>query len=174
MSIHSQNKQLIGSLRAGLRAAEPQALRHIARQIFAPNAKLRLGHPIGELVGPDALVNDAYQPLINAMPDIERNDFIVMAGPRWGEGNSGNWVGVGGHFIGTFSAPWLGIRPNGKPVFMRYHEFYRIEAGKVVEMEALWDIPQLMLPSANHRLPSPYAVDNGLRLRFFDADFECL
>lgn len=28
---------------------------------------------------------------------------------------------------------------------MRYHEFFRIEDSKVVEMQALWDIPQVML-----------------------------
>ncbi|GAM70452.1 hypothetical protein JCM19236_590 [Vibrio sp. JCM 19236] len=28
---------------------------------------------------------------------------------------------------------------------MRFHEFYRIEDNKVVEVQALWDIPQLMM-----------------------------
>ena len=28
---------------------------------------------------------------------------------------------------------------------MRFHEFYRMEDGKVVEMQALWDIPEVML-----------------------------
>lgn len=28
---------------------------------------------------------------------------------------------------------------------MRYHEFFRIETDQVVEMQALWDIPQVMM-----------------------------
>ena len=179
MSIHDDNKELIGSLRAGLRAAEPQALRHIARQLFAPNAQLRLGHPLGEMTGGDELWQRAYKPLLSALPDLERNDFIVMAGPRWGKGKSGDWVGLGGHFVGTFTKPWLGIRPTGKPVFMRYHEYLRIEDGKVVEMEALWDIPQLMLQADCWPMADQLGVEwmcpgpsngKGISSEPFDAD----
>ena len=28
---------------------------------------------------------------------------------------------------------------------MRFHEFYRIEDGRIVEMQALWDIPEVMM-----------------------------
>ena len=28
---------------------------------------------------------------------------------------------------------------------MRYHEFFRIEDDQIVEMQALWDIPQVMM-----------------------------
>ena len=28
---------------------------------------------------------------------------------------------------------------------MRFHEFYRIEDGRVVEIQALWDIPEVMM-----------------------------
>ena len=28
---------------------------------------------------------------------------------------------------------------------MRFHEFYRIEEGRIVEMQALWDIPEVMM-----------------------------
>ncbi len=68
-----------------------------------------------------------------------------MAGPGRGVDRGGDWVGLGGNFFGTFRAPWLGIPASGKPVFMRYHEYLRLEDGKVVEMEAIWDIPQVML-----------------------------
>ena len=112
---------------------------------LARNAQVRLGHPLGTTTGPTDFWSRVYAPLLAAMPDLERRDFIVMAGPRWGDGKSGNWAGLGGNFIGTFAAPWLGIPATGKPVFMRYHEYFRVEDGKVVEMEGLWDIPQIML-----------------------------
>jgi predicted ester cyclase len=76
-----------------------------------------------------------------ALPDLERRDFIRMAG----ESNGSHWVGCCGHYLGLFEQPWLDIPPTRHPVFMRYHEFFRIEGGQVVEMQALWDISQVMM-----------------------------
>jgi hypothetical protein len=28
---------------------------------------------------------------------------------------------------------------------MRFHEFYRLESGRIVEIQALWDIPEVMM-----------------------------
>ena len=39
----------------------------------------------------------------------------------------------------------MDIPPTGHQVSLRFHEFFRMEDGKVVEMQALWDIPELML-----------------------------
>ena len=145
VSVHDENKRLIARLRAALSSADPDSIRRALADHFAPDACIRLGHPFGEITGPDALWAKVYAPLLNALPDMERRDFIVMAGPRWGEGQSGNWVGLGGNIVGTFSAAWLGIPASRSPVFLRYHEYLRIEDGLIVEMEGLWDIPQLML-----------------------------
>ncbi|MGV2434446.1 MAG UNVERIFIED_CONTAM: ester cyclase [Anaerolineae bacterium] len=38
-----------------------------------------------------------------------------------------------------------GYSPTHKTIAMRYHEFFRIEDGQIVEMQALWDIPQVMM-----------------------------
>jgi predicted ester cyclase len=46
--------------------------------------------------------------------------------------------------MGVFERPWLDIPPTQHVVAMRYHEFFRIQDGQVVEMQALWDIPQVM------------------------------
>lgn len=144
-SIHDENKQLLTPLRAALRSCDAAQVRAALKAILAPNAKIRLCHPFREVTGPEELWEHVYAPLIAALPDIERRDFIVMSGPRWGDGKAGNWIGLGGNFTGTMQAPWLGIPPAGQPVFMRYHEYLRIEGGKVVEMESLWDIPQVMM-----------------------------
>ncbi len=145
MSVHDRNKVLIAPLRRALRRGGAEAIREALFSTFAPDAEIRTGHPFGQFSGPEALWQRVYRPLLDAMPDLERRDFIVMAGPRWGDGPPGAWVGLGGNFIGTPRAPWLGIPPAGQPVFMRYHEYLRIEDGQVVEMEVLWDIPQVML-----------------------------
>ncbi|MDJ0827463.1 MAG: ester cyclase [Rhodobacter sp.] len=144
MSVHDRNKALIAPLRTAFRQGDATAMRRAIFDLFAPDARIRLGHPFQDIAGPDDLWSRVYAPLLAAMPDLERREFIVMAGPRWGA-NSGDWVGLGGNVVGTFVAPWLGIPPARAPVFMRYHEYLRFEAGLVIEMEALWDIPQVML-----------------------------
>ncbi len=76
------------------------------------------------------------------MPDLERRDMIVMAGTT-PEGQ--DWIGAMGNYMGTFTAPFLGIPPTGHLAHMRYHEFFRVEGGRVTEMQAIWDIPELMM-----------------------------
>jgi predicted ester cyclase len=77
------------------------------------------------------------------MPDLERRDMIVMAGATEEEGQY--WIGTMGNYMGTFVAPLIDIPPTGKLAHMRYHEFFKIEDGKVVEMQAVWDLPELMM-----------------------------
>lgn len=144
MSVHDANKDRVAPLRDALYHGGADAARQALLRAFAPDASIRLGHPFQEVAGPEDLWDRVWEPLLQAMPDMERRDFIVMAGPRWGEGLSGDWIGLGGNIVGTLTAPWLGIPATGRPVFMRYHEYLRIEDGLIVEMEGLWDIPQVM------------------------------
>ncbi len=145
LSIHDRNKAVVAPLLAALRSCDAERMQQAIFDIFAPDAKIRLGHPFRDVAGPQDLWDRVYAPLMSAMSDMERRDFIVMAGPRWGEGHSGDWVGLGGNFLGTLTGDWLGIPAANKPVFMRYHEYLRFEHGRIVEVEGLWDIPQVMV-----------------------------
>lgn len=145
MSVHDRNKTLLAPLRAALLQGDQDSIKRAIMDAFAPDARIRLCFPYQDVNGPIELCERVYAPLLAAMPDLEKRDFIFMAGPRWGEGKEGNWVGLGGNFLGTLHRPWLTIPAHGKPVFMRYHEYLRIEGDRIVEMEAIWDIPQVML-----------------------------
>jgi len=109
--------------------------------LFAPDADVKLCHPLGGGVGGAALLA-AFEPLRAAVPDLERRDVIVLAGTS---PEGADWIGTCGNYMGTFLAPWLGIRPTGHLVHMRYHEFFRVVDGCVVEMQAIWDIPEVMM-----------------------------
>lgn len=141
VDIHRHNKQLIGKFRAALYDCDASLLKDQLQEVFAPDCRIRLAFPFEDLDGPDALYERAYRPLLAAVPDLERRDFILMAG----EANGDNWVGCGGHYMGVFEQPWLDIPPTRHAVAMRYHEFFRVANDKVVEMQALWDIPQVMM-----------------------------
>lgn len=165
--VHQRNKECIAGLRAALYDLEPNGLKDELGKYFAPNATIHMAYPLDNLEGPEELYEKAYAPLIHAVPDLERRDFIVMAGPS----GEHNWVGCAGHYVGVFERHWLDIPPTFHPVAMRFHEFYRIEDGRIVEMQSLWDIPQVMMqarawpmtPSlgVNWSAPAP-APQNGI------------
>ena len=138
---YQQDKLLISKFRAALYDCDAQELPNQLREVFAPDCAVRLTTPFGDLDGPDGLFEQGYRPLLVAIPDLERRDFIVMAGLAGTE----VWVGCAGHYLGVFEQPWLDIPPTRQAVAMRYHEFFRIVDGRVVEMHAIWDIPQLMM-----------------------------
>lgn len=126
---------------AALRDFDPSRVR-AALDVAAPDCVFRLCHPIGDLRGPASLMRGAYAPLHAALPDLERQEFIRMAGL---DADGAMWIGSGGHYAGTFRAPWLNIPPTGRNMSMRFHEFFRVENGACVEMQAIWDIPEVMM-----------------------------
>lgn len=139
--------------------------------LCAEDVLFRWCHPFGDHVGVGSFLSATYEPLLAAMPDLERRDWIVMAGRTE---HGGEWVGCGGHYFGTLVAPFLDIPPSGHLATMRFHEFYRFEDGMIVEAQAIWDIPELMLqanawplsPSLGREMtiPGPMTQD-GLRIR---------
>ncbi|MBY5934213.1 ester cyclase [Tateyamaria omphalii] len=139
---HTHHKALIAPLRAALYDYDESAVRAVLHHLCAPDVIFRLAFPFESIAGVDAFVDAAFVPLVAAIPDLERRDYIVMAGPT---PEGADWVGCGGYYTGTFTAPWLDIPPTGHIVHMRFHEFYRFENGKIVEMQALWDIPEVMM-----------------------------
>ncbi len=140
--IHTRNKALIRPLRRALYDFEPDAVRAALKAAFDSDARVRLAHPFEDLDGPAGLYEAAFRPLHTAIPDLERRDTIVIAGTS---ALGKDWVGCAGYYTGTFARPWLDIPPTGHQVALRFHEFFRVEDGRVVEMQALWDIPEMML-----------------------------
>ncbi|MEM7018795.1 MAG: ester cyclase [Pseudomonadota bacterium] len=121
---------------------ELDAVRTVLPKLITEDAVLRVCHPFGTIEGPNAYFDNCLAPLHKAIPDLERRDMILLAGTT-PEGQ--NWIGAMGNYMGTFLATFLDIPPTGHLVHMRYHEFFRVEDGMVVEMQAIWDIPELMM-----------------------------
>ncbi|MEM6276841.1 MAG: ester cyclase, partial [Pseudomonadota bacterium] len=140
--LHTANKVLLAPLRAAMVDFDEATVRAALAEVIDTDATIHMPHPLGDMQGPDALYEQCYDPLFDAMPDLERRDWIVMAGPTE---HGDDWVGCGGHYMGTFVGSWLGIPATGHLTHMRFHEFYRIRNGKVVEIQTLWDIPEVMM-----------------------------
>ena len=178
MHIHNQNKNLIHKLRSALYDCEATRLKAQLIDLFSPEASLHLSFPFETVTGPEALYHTLYQPLLSAVPDLERRDYIVMAGSGKDKDLAGDWVGCAGFYTGNFKKPWLDIPSTLHPISIRFHEFFRIEDNKIVEMQALWDIPGVMMqanawpmtPSLgiDWLVPGP-ATQDGIITEVYDA-----
>jgi predicted ester cyclase len=139
------HKALIAPLRAAMYDFDERNVRAALGNAIAPDATIHMGYPFGDMTGPDALYERAYSRLFTAVPDLERRDDIVMAGAT---PEGADWVGCGGYYTGTFAHPWMDIPSTGHQFHMRFHEFFRIADGQVTEIQALWDIPEVMMQAS--------------------------
>ena len=141
MDPHNTNKATIRAFRSALYDFDRGRLSSVVNNVFDPGCAVHLANPFEDLDGPGGLLDQALFPLEDAVPDLERRDTIVIAGSVLGQ----DWVGCAGYYTGLFERPWLKIPPTGHQISLRFHEFYRMEEGRVIEMQALWDIPEVMM-----------------------------
>ena len=170
-------RDLFAPVRAAMYDWDAEGIRRAFAAVTAPDAVFQLAFPFETLGNADDFAGGALDVLAEAWPDVERRDYIVMAGD---DPYDSTWIGCGGYYTGTFVRPFLGIPPTGHQVAMRYHEFYRVEDGRIVEMQALWDIPEVMMQAGawpmgpslgrNWSPPAP-ATHDGVRIGPRDDDW---
>ncbi len=143
-------------------------------ELLSADCPWHMGHPINTLVGPQAVADGFFAPLLRAMPDLERRTDLFFAGHWDGllDGGEGWWATCTGHHVGTFVAPWLGIPASGQLATLRFGEFYRIVNGRIAEARILLDINDLarqagcpLLPPSSGRdllVPGPRGHDGLL------------
>ena len=174
--LHTQNRTLLDPYRNALYEGDLLATERAIKASFADDALVQIGYPFETLSGPDALIREVFKPLAIALPDLERRDLIVMAGPTH---HGTDWIGCCGYYTGTFLHDWLDIPATGHQASLRFHEFYRVIDSEIVEMQAVWDIPELMhqarvwplAPSLGREwhVPAP-ATQDGLTRENWDAE----
>jgi predicted ester cyclase len=139
------------------------------RNVYHTDVAWHGPHPLNDCSGIDAVLQRVWQPLLQACPDLERRDDILIAG----EFNGGCWVAATGHFTGNLMHSWLGIPATGGVVNIRYGEFSRMERGRVREVYVIFDLLDLMrqagtwplgkVRGSTERVPGP-ATQDGLQL----------
>lgn len=169
MTLHAPPATMMQSLlpyRGALYDFDMPTARRRLLELSDPGAVFRLCHPFDSIHGMADVFDAAYGALSDAMPDLECRDAIRISG-HCQKGSP--WIGIMGTAVGTFRAPFLGIPPTRQPAHMRYHEFYRFDGGRIAEIQAIWDIPELMLQSGawpmapglgrEWRVPGPASSD---------------
>ncbi|MEM9228431.1 MAG: ester cyclase [Pseudomonadota bacterium] len=141
-TVHDANRALLDPFRDALYNWDEAAVQRLLGTLCTENAVFHCCFPFGDISGSDRVYQAIFAPLKEAWPDVERRDWLVMAGK---DEHGADWVGCGGHYVGTFAGPLLDIPPSGHLTHMRFHEYYRIADGKIVEVHMIWDLPSVMM-----------------------------
>ncbi|MBV7339568.1 ester cyclase [Chloroflexi bacterium TSY] len=103
----------------------------------------------GDIHGIDGFKYDVLKPFYTTFPDYHVVNEIEVA--------NGDWVAATGILTGTPQDEWLGVPATGKPIVMRFSDFWRVENGKLAENWVMVDnlgvMQQLAAPEAEPRSP---------------------
>ena len=174
-SRHTTHKRVMFDGMQSLANAAPSEMGAVIDRLYHPDATWRGSHPINELDSRSDILAKVWQPLANAMPDMERRDDIVVGG-KW---DGSDFVASVGHLTGTFSAAWLDIPATGKTLTVRYGEVHQIKDGLIVQTTMILDVLDVIRQSGYWPLPPsmglemrwmpPFTLD-GVRLEDTDPE----
>jgi predicted ester cyclase len=147
---------------AAVDAAAPDQLQTACRAHLPESFRWQGPAPYTELHGPDALAAAYLAPLKRAIPDLQRQTHIFMAGVsngrKDGTGDGAVWVAGTGYMTGTAVSDFLTIPPGPRPLRLRWGEFLRIEAGQIVQSQFLLDFVDWFEQIGRPVLPRPKGV----------------
>jgi len=134
------SKRRIIEIMQGLTRVPDAELSAFAAESYHPSAQVNVTHPVNTVQGSSAIVEELWQPLRRALPDLERRDDLVAAGHY----RDGTWVGCITHFIGTFQQDLFGIPANRQVVSVRAAEGHELRDGKIVTSYLFIDFLDVM------------------------------
>lgn len=146
-------KKLISAFHTALDSAAEQEIPKVMSQFCTPEMKWRGFHPFNEINGAERVAQQFWQPLRSSLTSMRNRVDILFAGQNSLRDEVDVWVVSMGHLMGLFDRPWLGIRPTGKLVFLRYCAFYKVTAERIVETAMYFDIPHLMVQAGQNPFP---------------------
>ncbi len=79
MANGAHNKAILEPLLRAMQDFEAPQVQSLLQELMAHDAVAHMCLPFNDVTGPTALYETCYQPLLRAMPDLERRDFIIMA-----------------------------------------------------------------------------------------------
>ena len=149
-------------------AAGSGNLREALENAYHPDAHWRGSHPLNEMDGIAAIHKEVWQPLLQAHPDLERRDSIIIGGSCQGR----DYVGMIGHYAGTFVRNWIGIPATGGLSYLRYGEVHQVKENKIIESTVLLDVLDVLRqagirplppgPGSEEMWPGPISTDGCL------------
>ena len=150
-----QNKTHVKALMDEIVDAGPDSLRDTLENAYHPDAHWRGSHPLNEIDGVPAIEKTVWQPLMQAFPDLERRDSLVIGGSY----RDRDHVGMVGHYAGTFARDWIDIPATGGSIYLRYGEVHRLDGNRIIESTVLIDVLDLIRQAGIRLLPASLGSD---------------
>lgn len=130
------SKQLVADFYAVLTSGDVAS----ATSLLSEDVSWCAAHPINDLKGVSAFIDDYWSPISTAMPDVERRPFIILEGEYEGR----TWVNSTGYLVGIFDQDLFDIPATGRSLFLRYGELMCVENGKITEAYVILDFISAM------------------------------
>jgi len=146
----TEQAQSIHEFSRRIRGATGATVRGLLGDYYHPDASWHGPAPMPALDGADAIATEYWRPLLEAFPDLEKNDYVRFGGAFEGD----EWVCATGNLVGTFENDWLDIPATGHATWLRYGEFHRMEGDRIVETRLLVDLLDLLRQAGYRFVPA--------------------
>ncbi|XQW86335.1 ester cyclase [Thalassotalea piscium] len=110
------------------------------KQYIHDDVAWRVSAPINDLHGVTNVLTSFWQPLVKALPDIERKPFINIQS----EYKGADWIASTGYFVGTLHDSLWGIPANNKTLYLRYTELVELDDNKIKQYFVIVDFLDAM------------------------------
>ena len=133
--INIANKKKIRILLKNIAESNLENINNNISNAYHDDAEIRTFHPLNDLKGISEITEKLWKPLLNAFPDLERRDNLILGGSF----QDSIFVSTIAHLTGTFVNPWLNIPAHGKTIHLRICEAHQIKDNKIIQSHILID-----------------------------------
>ena len=133
--INIANKKEIRILLKNIAESNLENINKNINDAYHDDAEIRAFHPLNDLKGVSEISEILWKPLINAFPDLERRDNLILGGAFQDK----IFVSTIAHLTGTFVNPWLSVPAHGKTIHLRICEAHQIKDNKIIQSHILID-----------------------------------
>lgn len=151
MSNFQSEKKLVKAYFDELENVSADGVKDVLKKYMSNDYSFKGVYPFREQNGVDAVVDVFWKPLMSSIKHIQRRQDIFIAGEN--EISGENWVMSMGHFMGLFDEEYMGVRPTGKMISLRYAEFSCVENGKITRTGLFIDLIGFMIQAGVNPLP---------------------
>ena len=151
MGKYQKAKKKVRDYFDALESARVEDIKNVLKEYMSEDYLFRGVYPFREQHGTDATAENFWIPLKKSLKRMQRRQDIFIGGTN--EISGEKWVMSMGHFMGLFDEEWMGIRPTGKMINLRYAEFSCVENDKITKTGIFIDIIGFMIQAGANPLP---------------------
>lgn len=138
-----ENKKIVKALFDEIRDTSMDKMDEVIEKYYADGVVWNGPQPFNTITNRKDLSEKFWKPFKKAVPDLQKNVFMHIAGKNF-FGKNHDWVASSGHYSGSFDNDFVDIPATEHMVWVTYIEFNRLENGKIVETFTIIDMLDLI------------------------------